>query len=83
MKITGKKLFQSAQTCLCILIGNALLAFLVVAFIIPHNILVGGTTGIGIALNQLFHMDTALLILILNTLLLIFGGIVLGRKFVI
>ncbi|MGM9680311.1 MAG: YitT family protein [Eubacteriales bacterium] len=83
MKITGKSLFRSLQTCICVLIGNALLAFLVVAFIMPHNILIGGTTGIGIALNQIFHIDTALLILILNSALLIFGGIVLGRKFFI
>lgn len=83
MIITGKSLIRSLWTCICVLIGNALLAFLVVAFIMPHNILIGGTTGIGIALNQMFHIDTALLILILNFALLIFGGIVLGRKFFI
>ena len=35
------------------LVGNALLAFLVAAFIIPHNIIMGGTTGIGILLDRL------------------------------
>lgn len=69
------------QTCLCVLIGNALLAFLVAAFIIPHDIISGGTTGIGIVLNHVLQIDTAMLILALNIILLILGGVVLGKKF--
>ncbi|MBR0426362.1 MAG: YitT family protein [Clostridia bacterium] len=69
-------------TTACILGGNAILAFLVAAFIIPHNILMGGTTGIGIVLNHLFPMlDVSVLILILNVLLLLAGWLILGRKF--
>ena len=63
------------------MVGNALLAFVVAAFIIPHDIIMGGTTGIGIVLNKTFAIDTALLILASNIVLLIFGGIVLGLKF--
>ena len=67
---------------ICILLGNALLAFGVAAFIIPRGILSDGTTGIGIALNHIFPgFDTAVAILILNIVLLLIGFWVLGKKF--
>jgi uncharacterized membrane-anchored protein YitT (DUF2179 family) len=76
-----KKIAATLQTTATILTGNAILAFAVAAFIIPHDILSGGTTGIGIVLGKLFPIDTAFFILVLNLLFLIFGGIVLGKKF--
>ena len=69
-------------TALCLLGGNSLLAFLVAAFIIPHDIIMGGTTGIGIVLNRVFpQIEISVFVLILNILLLVLGLVVLGRKF--
>lgn len=68
-------------TWLSILAGNALLAFLVAAFVLPHDFIMGGTTGIGILLNRFFGIDTAVLVLVFNLILLAFGGIVLGKRF--
>lgn len=81
LKNRRKSLFGIAKTTLFILLGNAMLAFAVAAFVIPHDIIMGGTTGIGIVLNKTLSIDTAALILVLNLILLAFGGIVLGRKF--
>ena len=82
MKPYDKPQKRIAITTLSILGGNLLLAFLVAAFIIPHNILMGGTSGIGIVLSKLFPwLDVSVVILILNVLLLLLGRIVLGRKF--
>ena len=69
------------KTTLFIIIGNALLAFLVAAFIIPHDIIMGGTTGIAIVLNRIIPVETATLVLIQNIGLLILGLAVLGKKF--
>lgn len=69
------------KTTLFIIIGNALLAFLVAAFIIPHDIIMGGTTGIAIVLSRFLPIDTATLVLIQNIGLLILGLVVLGKKF--
>ncbi len=66
----------------CILAGNCLLAFAVEAFVIPHGIIMGGTTGIAIVLSRLSGVDTAAAVLALNGLLLAAGGLVLGRKLV-
>lgn len=79
--ITKKGILSFLQTSAIVVFGNALLAFFVAAFVIPHDIIMGGTTGIGIVLNKSLSIDTALLIFIINNALLIFGGIVLGKKF--
>ncbi len=72
---------NTAVLCVCVLLGNALLAFLVAAFVLPHDIIMGGTTGIGIVLSKVTGKDTALFVLLLNVALLLFGWAVLGRKF--
>lgn len=81
MKTEKNKIFKLLQMCASVVAGNAVLAYAVAAFIIPHDIIMGGTTGIGIVLNKALSVDTAVLILVLNIVLLIFGGIVLGLKF--
>ena len=69
-------------TVLCLVLGNALLAFLVEAFIIPHDIIMGGTTGIGIVLNKLWPaLDVSVYVFIMNMILLFLGLLVLGKKF--
>jgi uncharacterized membrane-anchored protein YitT (DUF2179 family) len=75
MKPYDKKSKKFLVTTLCMLAGNALLAFLVAAFIIPHDIIMGGTTGIGIVLSRVIPgLDVSTLILILNLLLLLLAG---------
>ena len=82
MKPYVKKPTRILITCLSILGGNALLAFLVAAFIIPHDIVMGGTTGIGIALHRLIpELDVSVFVLILNVILLIIGLFILGKAF--
>lgn len=82
MKPYDKPLKKWAVTAISILAGNALLALTVAAFMIPHDIVMGGTSGIGITVSRFFpEMDVALMILILNIALLITGGLILGWKF--
>lgn len=82
MKPYDKPTKRAAITLLCVLSGNALLAFLVAAFIIPHDIIMGGTTGIGIVLHKAIpQMDVSLFVLILNAILLLIGLFTLGKKF--
>lgn len=73
---------MALSTVACLLVGNSLLAFLVAAFVIPHGIIMGGTTGIGIVLQGFFPtLDVATIVLVMNVMLLLFGRVVLGRKF--
>ena len=66
---------------LMLIAGNALLAFDVAAFIVPHDFILGGTTGIALFIGHLTErIDTAMLVLIMNVALLLLGRILLGRK---
>ena len=78
-----KNYLKKLKTAFCILAGNAMLAFLVAAFIIPHGIIMGGTTGIALVLSRFIPLDTAVFVLIQNSLLLVAGLIVLGKRFFI
>ena len=84
MKPYDKLWKRATVTLLCVVSGNALLAFLVAAFIIPHDIIMGGTTGIGIVLHKAIPgMDVSAFVLILNVILLIIGMFTLGKKFTV
>ncbi len=75
-----KKMMDQGKTVVFILLGNAILAFLVAAFIIPHDIIMGGTTGIAIVVGKYLPVDTALLVFIMNAVLLVIGLLVIGKK---
>ena len=68
------------KTAFMVVLGNGTLAFLVTAFIIPHDIIMGGTTGIALVLGKFFPINTALAVFVLNTILLIMGLIIIGKK---
>ncbi|MGF7019050.1 uncharacterized membrane-anchored protein YitT (DUF2179 family) [Lachnospiraceae bacterium PF1-21] len=73
----GKKL----EAPICVLLGNLILAFTVVAFISPKGIIMGGATGIGLAISHYFPINLSVVILILNGIFFILGALILGKKF--
>ena len=81
VKSKRARLKSLLTTCLSIVLGNAILAFGVAAFIIPQDIIMGGVTGIGIVLHRVLPLDTATIVLVLNMLALVLGGVVLGKDF--
>lgn len=66
-----------------VLLGNFLLAFLVAAFVIPHETVVGGSTGISLILNKWFMLDTAIGVFVVNVSMLLLGAFFLGKTFVV
>lgn len=67
---------------LSILIGNTLLAFGVCAFVVPNGIMLGGSTGIALAIQQLIPaMRLSVISAIINAALFLLGLIFLGKKF--
>ena len=65
-----------------ILLGNALLAFAVCAFVVPNEFMLGGSNGIALAIHSVFQwLPLSLLNGILNGLLFFLGLIFLGKKF--
>lgn len=72
---------NNKRDILIILLGNIILALAVVLFIVPGNLITGGTTGIALFLNHYLHLPISVFTFIFNLLMFICGGIILGKKF--
>lgn len=55
----------------------------VTQFIMPHQFVIGGLTGVAVLLNYGFGLPVSLMVLIMNTILLIIAFKVLGTEFLI
>lgn len=76
----GKTKEELVKMTFFILLGNALLAFAVTAFVRPHGIMMGGTTGIALIVTRISGIDTALLVFLMNVALLVLGLAAIGKK---
>ena len=80
MKSSLKK---HVNTVFGVLVGNAILAFTVVAFIVPHGVIMGGATGIGLTIAHYVPVNLSIIIFIVNSILFVLGAAVLGKKFAV
>ena len=73
---------NNIKMIISILLGNALLAFSVCAFVVPNGFMLGGSTGIALVLQH-FLPDVPLSVwaAVINGLLFFLGWICLGWKF--
>ena len=74
---------KNLETVLGVLLGNIVLAFTVAAFMVPHGIIMGGATGIGLTISHYLPIQLSLVILVVNACLFLLGAVTLGKKFVI
>jgi uncharacterized membrane-anchored protein YitT (DUF2179 family) len=80
MKQDGWK--QHLQMILSVLVGNVLLAFGVCAFVVPNGIMLGGSTGIALAVQHFLPgLRLSVISAVINTALFVLGWICLGKKF--
>jgi len=68
---------------LCIVFGSILYAAATVAFIFPHSLLLGGTSGISVILNAYLPFSPGTILVIINFSLLVLAFFVLGRDMAI
>jgi uncharacterized membrane-anchored protein YitT (DUF2179 family) len=79
MKNTKQKLLEWMYITLGIAIAAAPFSFL----LDPINLVIGGVSGVGTILKEILKIDTAIIILIINVILLLLGIIFLGKEFFI
>lgn len=72
---------QSVKNILVIILGNLSLAFSTSIFILPNDIVNGGTSGLGVVLKGFFGISPELVITIAVWVLFFVGFIVLGKEF--
>lgn len=77
-----KKAFEWKRL-LMVILGNTIYAVGVVAFILPLELITGGTTGIGLIMDYLFQIPLELFTIIFNVIMLLIAIGVLGVSFAI
>ena len=72
---------EKLKFILSVLLGNTLLAFSVCAFVVPNNIMMGGSNGIGLFLQQFVPLNLSVIVAVINIILFLLGLVFLGWKF--
>ncbi len=72
---------QTLKNFLIVSAGNFLYTFGVVFFILPGNLLTGGTTGLALFLNHALGIPITVFVYIFNIAMFLAGSKVLGKKF--
>ncbi len=75
------KLLHTLKPIAAVVAGNSIVAFAIAVFILPKNLIAGGTTGLAIILNHFFGLNISLVVLIFNGFMFFVGAALLGKKF--
>lgn len=79
----GKVMKREIFNYLFIVLGSIIYAVATVVFIFPHSLLLGGTSGISVILNEYIPFSPGTILVIINFSLLIAAFVVLGRDMAI
>lgn len=72
---------QYIKNLFYILAGNTIYAAAIVMFILPNNLITGGTTGLALVFNKQFNIPITAFVSIFNIAMFMLGFYVLGKKF--
>ena len=72
---------QSLKVLLTIILGNAMLAFAICAFVVPYDIMLGGSTGVALAIQHFVPLRLSAISACVNVTLFFLGLAFLGWKF--
>lgn len=75
--------FGKAASLAAVVAGNFLYAFTVKAFLMPAELVTGGTTGMALTVNHLFDIPVSGFVLAFNVAMLLLGWRILGRGFAV
>ncbi len=74
-------MYKHIKTITLIVLGNLILSFGVTAFMIPHHIIIGGSTGIASCMQYYFHIPLSYTVMVINVVMFLAGYFILGKKF--
>ena len=72
---------KRAGTIATVILGNVFYAFVIRLFLLPGNLMTGGTTGIGLVVKHFTGTSISGFVLVFNIVMLIVGWTLLGKKF--
>ena len=76
-----KAYLKRESTVAKVIFGNVFYAFVIKLFLLPGNLMTGGTTGIGLVVKHFTGASISGFVLAFNIVMLIVGVIFLGKKF--
>ena len=77
----GKMIMKKEISNYCLIVfGSILYAVATVAFIFPHSLLLGGTSGISVILNAYIPFSPGVILVAINCMLIIAAFIILGKE---
>lgn len=78
---TKSRKLRNVWTVMLVIAGNVLYALVVKLFLLPGNLMTGGTTGIGLLVSRFTGMSLSGFVLLFNMVMLATGFVFLGKKF--
>ena len=72
---------KKLETLLYIVAGNVILAFAVCAFVVPNGFMLGGSTGIALAVRSWIPAPISVITAAVNASLFLLGLAFLGKQF--
>ena len=72
---------KQVKGILAVICGNVILAFSIAAFLEPTGIISGGTTGIGLFVQEYFKLPVSVTFGIVNVVCFLLGFFILGKEF--
>ena len=82
-KFAGEDAGKTMIHVLGILLGNIFYALAVTGFIMPNDLITGGTTGLGLFVNRMTGMPVSIFVSIFNISMFLWGAWSLGRQFAV
>lgn len=76
-----KKILSAFQKLLLVLIGNTIYASAIVMFLLPNDLMTGGTTGLALFFQHQFQIPISLFVGAFNIIMFLLGAFVLGKTF--
>lgn len=72
---------EKLKVFLSVILGNAMLAFAICAFVVPNDIMLGGSNGIALAIQQFIPIRLSIISATVNIALFLMGLIFMGWEF--
>ncbi|MEO0075114.1 MAG: YitT family protein, partial [candidate division WOR-3 bacterium] len=76
---TTRNIIRQFNSVILILLGSAIYALAYDLFLIPHQIVPGGISGLSMIINRYLHTPIGLVIIILNIPIFLLGAKIIGK----
>ena len=81
--VKNKAFFPVVKQVAAVALGNFINALTVTLFLVPADLVTGGSTGLALSVNYLWGIPISLFVLLFNVVMLLIGWIFLGRSFAV